>query len=379
MSDAGTAIFNNKVGIGVTPAYGLDLLGATNYKTVRIGQATATGTKRQAIAARHYTSSEQDHNMIGMFTDSNTNSILSIGGGLGSTGDFNSVTQIQLHTGNGTTVATTAAMTLDSSGNVGIGRTDPTQLLEVHKAAGGDQTVAKFSAHNYEDTGKTFIEIGTEYGDGSSRIGSFNDTGNKSVLIFETHSASSGQFTEHMRIKSDGQITTQGDILPGADVIMANGRGISFAATSNYSDMTSELLDDYEEGVYDATISCASGSITLYTSYTRLRYTKIGRQVHIHGKLAITSVSSPSGATNLNLPFASANDTNRSGVANNIMTGYFNGSAVTNGIYPIYGNIEEASSNCRLFIMIPPATNNLGDNHVAAGSDIHVNFTYTVQ
>ena len=138
-------------------------------------------------------------------------------------------------------------------------------------------------------------------------------------------------------------------------------------------------LDDYEEGVYDATISCASGSITLYTSYTRLRYTKIGRQVHIQGKLAMSAVSSPSGATNLNLPFASANDTNRSGVANNIMTGFFNGSAVTNGIYPIYGNIEEASSNCRLFIMIPPATNNLGDNHVAAGSDIHVNFTYTVQ
>ena len=104
--------------------------------------------------------------------------------------------------------------------------------------------------------------------------------------------------------------------------------------------------------------------------YTRLRYTKIGRQVHIHGKLAITSVSNPSGATNLNLPFASANDTNRSGVANNIMTGFFNGSAVTNGIYPIYGNIEEASSNCRLFIMVPPATNNLGDNHVAAGSDM---------
>jgi hypothetical protein len=93
-----------------------------------------------------------------------------------------------------------------SAERLGIGRTDPTQLLEVHKAAGGDQTVAKFSAHNYEDTGKTFIEIGTEYGDGSSRIGSFNDTGNKSVLVFDTHSASSGQFTERMRIDSSGNV-----------------------------------------------------------------------------------------------------------------------------------------------------------------------------
>ena len=99
-------------------------------------------------------------------------------------------------------------MTIDKDGNVGIGRTDPTQLLEVHKNAGGDQTVAKFSAHNYSDTGKTFIEIGTEYGDGSSRIGSFNDTGNKSVLVFDTHSATSGQFTERMRISSDGNVTS---------------------------------------------------------------------------------------------------------------------------------------------------------------------------
>ena len=97
-----------------------------------------------------------------------------------------------------------------AGGNVGIGRADPTQLLEVHKAAGGDQTVAKFSAHNYGDTGKTFIEIGTEYGDGSSRIGSFNDTGNKSVLVFDTHDATSGAFAERMRIHSSGNITNKG-------------------------------------------------------------------------------------------------------------------------------------------------------------------------
>jgi hypothetical protein len=101
---------------------------------------------------------------------------------------------------------------VDGSGKVGIGRTDPTQLLEVHKNAGGDQTVAKFSAHNYSDTGKTYIELGTEYGDGSSRIGSFNDTGNKSVLIFETHSASSGAFDERMRIDSSGNVGISGQL-----------------------------------------------------------------------------------------------------------------------------------------------------------------------
>ena len=94
-------------------------------------------------------------------------------------------------------------MNLDASGKLGIGRTDPTQLLEVHKNSGGDQTVAKFSAHNYGDTGKTFIEIGTEFGDGSSRIGSFNSTGNRSVIVNELHDGGSGVFKEAFRLAMD--------------------------------------------------------------------------------------------------------------------------------------------------------------------------------
>jgi len=140
-------------------------------------------------------------------------------------------------------------------------------------------------------------------------------------------------------------------------------------------------LDDYEEGTYTATISCASGSITLNTSFNALRYTKVGRHVHVQGTLAVSSVSSPSGATYLNLPFTSGSDTKRSGNADNVISGYFNGSAITNGIYTIYGNIPESSSTNRLFVMPGHqnsyATYNLGDNFSAGGTDYYVNFTYT--
>jgi hypothetical protein len=243
-----------------------------------------------------------------------------------------------------------------STGKVEIATDANAAVMELGKNNSNDGSILVFRKQG--NVVGTINNSGTNLGiEGQSGIVFLGGDRTGSVRAINSHG--SGQ----PRLDANNDNTT--DLGTGAnrfkDLYLSGGVHLGGTGSAN-------KLDDYEEGVYDATISCASGSITLYTSYTRLRYTKIGRQV-----------SSPSGATNLNLPFSSANDTNRSGVANNIMTGFFNGSAVTNGIYPIYGNIEEASSNCRLFIMLPPTTNNIGDNHVAAGSDIHVNFTYTVQ
>ena len=154
--------------------------------------------------------------------------------------------------------ALTSAMHINRLGNVGIGRTDPQQLLEVHKAAGGDQTVAKFSAHNYGDTGKTFIEIGTEYGDGSSRIGSFNDTGNKSVLVFDTHDAGSGSFAERMRIGSSGQVK------------IANGGSLNFDAAANGNYDIAYKASDNTFNIISNSNSAAMGFHTNSTERMRI-------------------------------------------------------------------------------------------------------------
>ena len=117
-------------------------------------------------------------------------------------------TDLAFRTFNG---STTEAVRIDHDGKVAIGSTSDaldnmSGLFRILDSTGGDRTVAHFGAHNYGDTGKTFINIGTEYTDGTSRIGSFNDAGNKSVLVFDTHSASSGQFEERMRIDSSGNV-----------------------------------------------------------------------------------------------------------------------------------------------------------------------------
>ena len=267
----------------------------------------------------------------------------------------------------------TERMRLDSSGNLMIGGTNPAPVSNnvagiSLRAVNGEAQISVAGAAALYLNSKTNDGALAYFRKDGGTIGALATAGGDLII---------GSHNTCLRFDDSAD-----DILPTDDggVVVNNTLSLG-SASARFKELWigSSPLDDYEEGTYNATISCASGSITLYSSYTALRYTKIGRQVHIHGKLAMQAVSSPSGATNLNLPFASANDTNRSGVAANIMTGYFNGSAVTNGIYPIYGDIAEASSDCRLFIMLPPATNNLGDNHVAAGSDIHVNFTYTVQ
>ena len=94
-------------------------------------------------------------------------------------------------------------------------------------------------------------------------------------------------------------MTTSGDFLPGADVILSNGRGISFANMSNNANMTSELFDDYEEG----TISTSIQGITASTNDVTGTYTKIGRLVHVEVRVTISGKSGGTGNPYIPLPF----------------------------------------------------------------------------
>ena len=96
----------------------------------------------------------------------------------------------------------------------------------------------------------------------------------------------------------------------GGNAVFASGNGIDFSATSDAAGMTSELLDDYEEGTWTPTYLAASGDIT--SAINQGVYIKIGNAVHFSFRLGstMTSFTGVSGQVKLSgLPFTVGSST----------------------------------------------------------------------
>jgi hypothetical protein len=98
-----------------------------------------------------------------------------------------------------------------------------------------------------------------------------------------------------------------GNIKLSGNVVVASGFGIDFSATPGTG--TSELLADYEEGTFNATVTSATGSITSYTAPGT--YVKVGKEITVQLTINITNAGTAAGLLNFaNLPFTSQNVTN---------------------------------------------------------------------
>jgi len=122
-------------------------------------------------------------------------------------------------------------------------------------------------------------------------------------------------------VADDGSTTTQvqlahstGDLTvsTGNLVIGTSGKGIDFSATSGTG--TSELFDDYEEGIFTPTLTTSGtdfSSVT-YDGFTGGKYVKVGNLVTVYGTVRTDAVTigSASGAVCIGgLPFTSAAQT----------------------------------------------------------------------
>ena len=102
-----------------------------------------------------------------------------------------------------------------------------------------------------------------------------------------------GAGAEGLTLSSTSLTVANGLTLTDGDVTVASGHGLSFAATSDGTTMSSELLDDYEEGTWTAVLN----SVTSTLSSANCHYVKIGRVVHIFGNIDVSSLDNSDGSS----------------------------------------------------------------------------------
>ena len=121
--------------------------------------------------------------------------------------------------------------------------------------------------------------------------------------------------SEKFSFKNNGDFTA----LSGNVVIGTAGKGIDFSAATHAAGMTSELLNDYEEGTWTPVVTPAGGAITTYTASGN--YTKIGRQVTVNMNIIITTNGTGANALLITgLPFNAATTRFDAGVGREYQT-----------------------------------------------------------
>jgi hypothetical protein len=186
-----------------------------------------------------------------------------------------------------------------NGGNVGIGTASPTDfgstytVLDVYNVGIGGYLLVRGS------------DITTEVGANDANACGIVGTRTNHPLQFDTND------TARMTIETSGDVTVEAGNL----VIGTSGKGISFAATADSSGtMTSEILDDYEEGTWTPTMTSGTGTVTV-ASVAAATYTKIGRIVYVRGRIDYSTDASVSTSviTFGGLPFTIKNDGGYSG------------------------------------------------------------------
>jgi hypothetical protein len=193
----------------------------------------------------------------------------------------------------GNAITFTQAMTLDASGNVGIGTTSPKsigagyQSLDVRGSTGGGFYFGPSGASNYS----------LLYASASA-----TDFGTTAAAPLRFYTSD----TERARIDSSG------NLLVGIASARANAgdvqvsKGISFPATQS-AQSDANTLDDYEEGTWTPVLSGSVSNPTVSYSAQDGKYTKIGNVVYCRLGIDANITIAGSGDLVVSLPFAAAN------------------------------------------------------------------------
>ena len=171
-------------------------------------------------------------------------------------------------------------------------------------------------------------------------VGATDGTGSSIIVGYNSSLASK------FSVRDDGYVNVGNGLnLADGNLSVASGHGIDFSAGGNAAGMTSELLDDYEEGTWTPTYTGSSGNPTItYDALTEGSYTKIGRKVFIIGRIRTDACSGGGGTLQVSgLPFTVNNNyTSGGGVVSNDFGSNQPHSTMTapnsTSLYLVYGN-----------------------------------------
>ena len=111
---------------------------------------------------------------------------------------------------------------------------------------------------------------------------------------------------QKVSVGSGGDVTVN----TGNLVIGTSGKGIDFSADGNAAGMTSEVLDDYEEGTWTPAVSFGNASVGLTYADRTANYTKVGSLVTITAYILLSSKGTSTGQLIISgLPFSASNYT----------------------------------------------------------------------
>jgi hypothetical protein len=279
-----------------------------------------------------------------------------------------------------------AAVTIDTDQKVGIGTASPAGLLTIHKDVTGanDQelltirrdggatsdgsrqaSIAFFDGNNDTYTGKI-----SGYRD--SPAGNYD--GGLRFYVNPHATNANGTFAElnntpAMYLNPDRSMTTFGDIY------VPSGNGINFGSTADGTTMSSELLDDYEEGTWTPTVGGWSNTtVKTVASQNQGHYTKVGQLVTVTANITWNGTETLSGGIIVRgLPYAAKNVAGYR--AGGSMAG-FTGLAA-NGSYTNFTLGIDASQT--YFYIIQAGTSGYGHSPTVSNSGAVYGLTFTYQ
>jgi len=224
---------------------------------------------------------------------------------------------------------------IDSNGKIAFGNYTPTYDLDLLRTTSGVGATMRVGA-----TAASGINT-------ASVIINNGGTGN-AVLDFKYESAATPRasiyvYRSDQELRFDTAGSEAARFTSAGNLKFPSGQGIDFSATGDGSGTTtSELLDDYEEGTYTPSISSGTGTITLNTSYDTLTYEKIGNCCHVHGRVRLSSVSSPTGNVLITLPFSRNDGTEDEGrIGGVVIVQNAAGSINSYGLHPHDGSFMQ--------------------------------------